>query len=106
MDNEHLERFEEALQRWTDERFVSRADIRTVSMFTGYIVNLAEDDGWAFCGYSLRAGSPMSLLVVKGAIEGVRHVVFTSARTTTGCMRIFLRKMEEGLLEWTPDKFA
>lgn len=105
MNNEYLERFEEALKGWTDERFITREDIRTLAMFNLYLVNLSEGDGWVYDGHSFKVGSPMCTLVVRGSLDGVPHVVFSSGRTTTACMRAFLRKLAEGWLEWQVDKF-
>lgn len=102
---EHLEQFRAALEGWTDERFISRDEIEAVAMFNMYLVNLLEDAGATYDGHSLRIGTPMCLLVVRGSLDGIPHVVFSSGRTPIACVRIFLRKLEEGLLEWTPDKF-
>lgn len=101
----HLEHFEEQLQQWTDERIVSRGDISVWYMFNEYLVNLSEEDGWEYTGHSLTKGLPMSRLVVRGRIDGIHHVVFSSGRTPTGCMRAFLRKMKEGWLEWQVDRY-
>lgn len=105
MENDMTRSLEAALEGWTDERFISRDDLRTMAVFSIYLVNLLEGVGASYDGHSLRLGSPMCLLVVRGTIDGVPHVVFSSARTPIACMRIFLRKLEEGLLEWTKDKF-
>lgn len=104
-NSQHVEAFEKALLDWTDSRFLSRDQLRTVAMFTMYLVNLAEADGWDYCGYSWKESPSMGCLVVKARIEGVPYVVFTSARTTINGMRIFLRKMEEDLLEWVEDRY-
>lgn len=101
----HLEAFQQSLESWTDQRFISREELEAVAMFTMYLVNLLESVGTTYDGHSLRIGAPMSLLVVRGTIDGIPHVAFTSARTTAACMRIFLRKLDEGLLEWTVDRF-
>lgn len=101
----YLERLEESLSVWTDERLVSREDIRVWYLFLEYIVNLAEGDGWTYDGHSFSTGLPMSLLVVRGTIDGVPCVVFSSGRTATACIRAFFRKMEEGWLEWQKDRF-
>lgn len=101
-----LERFDEALQAWTDERFVSREEIRSLSMFVLYLVNLLEDVGAVYTGHSMRIGAPMCLLVVRGVVDEIPHVVFTSGRTPMACIRIFLRKLDEGLLEWSVDRYA
>lgn len=104
-DSEHLLQFRKSLQDWRDERFLTKQTLDDLAMYNLYLVNLADEDGWAYDGHSLSIGSPMSRLVTRGTHEGVPHVVFTSARTTAGCMRIFLRKMTEGTLEWRKDKY-
>lgn len=105
MTTPHLEQFEKALETWTDERFISKDEVRTAAMFSMYLVNLLEAAGASYDGHSLRIGTPMCLLVVRGTLEGVPHVVFSSGRTPIACMRIFLRKLAEDLLEWSPDRF-
>lgn len=105
MDSQHVERFGEALEEWTDQRFVTREQIHDLAMFTVYLVNLAEGAGWTYDGHSLSLGNPTSRLVVRGTVKGVPSVVFTSGRTTMECIHVFMRKMKADLMEWTPDKF-
>lgn len=104
-DSPYIAEFRKAVETWSDERFVSREDLYACSMFIQHLVNLAESDGWEYTGHSFSVKLPMSLLVVRGNIDGVAHVVFSSGRTTAGCIRAFLRKMEEGWLEWSVDRF-
>lgn len=104
-DSRYIAEFDKALEVWTDERFLSRQALRDLAMFNLYLVNLAEEDGWVYDGHSLKVGAIMSTLVVKATIEGVPHVVFSTGRTTTGCVRAFLRKMEEGWLDWVADRY-
>ena len=106
MNTEHIKVFEQSLTDWTDSRFLSRDQLRTVAMFTLYLVNLAEHDGWELRGYSWKESSRLGCLVVKAVVDGVPSVVFTNAATSVASMRIFLRKMEGGFLEWVPDKYA
>lgn len=105
-DTEAVKRFDEALETWTDERFVSAPDLRTMAMFIMYIVNLAEHAGWQYRGHSWRESEFLGCLVVKAIVDGVPSVVFTNAKTPIASMRIFLRKMEGDFLEWVPDKYA
>ena len=105
MDNPHVQEFLSALEAWTDERFVSRDQIRALALFTMYIVNLAEAEGWVYCGHSLKVGLVMCTLVVKAYNGDLPEVVFTSARTPIGCVVTFIRKYEMGVLEWRPDKY-
>lgn len=104
-DNGYLEQFRKSLEGWTDERMISRTQVWAAAMFFLYIVNLSEADGWVYDGHSMKVGVPMCTLTVKAHIEGAPYVVFTSARTTMGCVRVFIRKLEEGLLEWRPDQY-
>ncbi len=104
-DNPHVAEFKEALETWTDERFLSRDQLWGLAMFFLYIVNLSDADGWQYDGHSMKVGSPMCTLTVKAHIDGVPYVVFTSGNTTVSCVRVFIRKLEEGLLEWRPDQY-
>jgi len=104
-ESEHVQQFEGALETWTDQRFASQENIHDWAMFFLYLVNLAEHDGWVYDGHSITNGAPMCRLVVRGTVEGVPSVVFTSGRTPTGCVHTFLRKMREGWLEWSVDRF-
>lgn len=104
-ETEYVERFEEALEEWTDERFVSRDDIRSLAMFSLYLVNLAEHEGWAYYGHSYKVGQPMGVLVVKATIDKTPVVCFNSGSTLCACVRIFLRKLEGGMVEWRHDQY-
>lgn len=104
-DTEYVQEFKKSLGVWTDERFASRQQLEDLAMFNLYLVNLAEADGWTYDGHSYKNSVPMGCLVVKATIRDIPYVVFTSGRTPVSCIRIFLRKMEEGLLEWQKDRF-
>ena len=103
--NKYLEQFRAALGTWTDERFITQQQVWAVAMFFVYLVNLSEDDGWVYEGHSMKVGFPMCTLTVKSHNEGVPYVVFTSGRDTLSCVRVFIRKLEERLLEWRPDQY-
>lgn len=106
MDTEYVKEFEKALGKWDDHRFVSAEDIRTLAMFSLYLVNLADAAGWTYKGHSWKESEYLGCLVVKGIVDSVPSVVFTSGSTYTASVRIFLRKLEEDFLEWVPDKYA
>lgn len=105
-DSEVVREFDNALEAWTDHRFVTAEEIRTLAMFTMYLVNLADHDGWVYRGHSWRESEYLGCLVVKAVVDGVPSVVFTNAKTATEAMRIFLRKLGGDFLEWVPDKYA
>ncbi len=101
----YLEQFDASLAGWTDERFLTRRQLSSLARFFLYLVNLSEEDGWVYDGHSMKVGTPMCGLVVKATIGGKPYVVFTSGRTTMACIVIFVRKLEEGLLEWREDRY-
>lgn len=105
-ETEHVKQFELALEGWTDKRFITPEDIRTMAMFNMYIVNIADHAGWVYRGHSWKESDHLGCLVVKAIVEDVPSVVFTSAKTLVGGMRIFLRKLEADFLEWVPDRYA
>lgn len=105
-DTEHVKEFEAALAKWDDSRFVSSDEIRTMTMFLKYLVNLADHDGWVYRGHSWKESEYLGCLVVKATVDGTPSVVFTNAKTPTASMRIFLRKVEHQMLEWVPDKYG
>lgn len=106
MDTEYVKQFEESLEAWTDHRFVSADDVKTMTMFILYIVNLADHKGWVYLGHSWRESGSLGCLVVKALVDDIPSVVFTNARTPVAGMRIFLRKLDADFLEWIPDKYA
>lgn len=103
--SEYLEEFRKSLEGWTDERMITRQQLDDLTMFNLYIVNLADDDGWVYNGHSLSYTQTMCRLVVRGTINDLPYVVFSTGRTPTGSVRAFLRKMDEGRLEWSKDKY-
>lgn len=105
MNSRHMQEVIKLLEVWTDSRIISAADIETWYRFNVYLVNLAEQDGWVYDGHSFTVKHPMSTLVVRGTIDGIPHVVFSSGQTATHCMRAFVRKMGEGWLEWQVDRY-
>lgn len=57
-------------------------------------------------GYVFRQSGERCLLVVKVKMADIRQVVFCTARTPVGCMRVFCRKLYADTLAWKPDKYA
>ena len=101
----HLDDLDKALQQIDDERILRRQDVWVWYVFNEWLVNLGELQGWEYCGQSFTLKQPMSLLVVRATLDGIPHVAFSSGRTPTACMRAFLRKADEGWLEWSVDRF-
>ncbi len=105
MDSQHVAGFQDALQGWVDQRFVSREDLEAISMFSLYLVNLLDARGRVLYGHTHAQKGKMGCLVVKADYEGTPQVVFTNARTYPACIRIFLRRLQEDALDWRADKY-
>lgn len=102
---EYIDQFVSSLEVWTDERFVSREEIRCLSMFSMYLVNLADLGGWQYDGHSFKRSIPLGCLVIKGTIDDTPVVCFISGRTFANCVKILMRRIESDTVEWRPDKF-
>lgn len=98
----YLEWLAEALA----ERPTEAKDAATHMEFEGWLINLLEDKGLAWRGHSFKNQGWATLLVMKVAREGVPQVGFFTEQTTTGCVRVFLRKLAEGSIPWKRDQFA
>lgn len=105
-NSEHVERFRTQLETWQDGRFISREAIESLAMFSLYLVNLADADGWVYVGHSFKRGVGLSKLVIKAMLDEQPVVSFISGRTLVSCITIFLRRMEEKSVEWHPDKYG
>lgn len=79
-----------------------------VAMYCGcqYVVNLLEDQGLDWRGYSYRNRVPLGLLVVKATVDSTPVVAFISARSLTDAFRIFFRQLADRLVQWIPDKYG
>jgi len=97
---------ERALESLPEGGPLKRDDIMTYILFNEYLVNLLEAAGLYWRGQSFSNRGWAVLLVVKAAKGDTPYVGFVTERTTTACMRVFLRKLGEGSVNWKPDKFA
>ena len=104
-DVPHLDDFDKQLGSWTDERILTREAIRALYLFVEYIVNLGDEDGWEYSGHSFKRSLPLSTLVIKAVIDDTYVVSFISGRTFLNYIRIFLRHVNAGTLEWRRDKY-
>lgn len=96
----------EILEQIPEEGPLARDDVRVWHEFHYYNVNLLEQRGLAWRGESFKNQGWSCLLVVKVARGRIPLVAFITGEDTTGCMRIFLRQLAEGTVEWRDDKFA
>lgn len=104
-ENQYLKQFFDGLGVWTDERFISRKQLRALAMFSMYLVNLFDSEGWELYGHSYSQKGRMGCLVVKADIDGTPQVVFTNDTTFPGCVVTFIRRLEAGELVWRNDRF-
>lgn len=81
-------------------------EIKTLTTYGVYLVNLLDERDVAYRGESFKYGVPMCLLVVKVSIQDEPYVCFVNALSRTNCYRIFLRRWLEDSVEWRPDKFG
>jgi len=84
----------------------ARSDVWTLLRFHDYKVNILEEVGLSWRGESFKNKGRTVLLVMRVLRGGTPLVAFVTERDTIGCMAVFLRKLEEGTLNWVPDKFA
>lgn len=105
IDNPYVREFFQSLETWTDERFVTRVQVRALAMFGLYLVNLSEAGGWEYNGHAWKQGVPLGCLTVKATVDGIPRVAFTSARGYVSSVVIFMRKLEAEVVEWRDDKY-
>jgi len=89
-----------------DHRIYEKQDVDSVLLFCFHLEDLMSN-----CGAELRGWNVASLgwcyrLIVKATIDDTPLVAFISERTTSHCMRVFLRQMEEKRVKWSLDRFA
>lgn len=97
--------FQESLEGWVDERHLSRSQVWSLWVFTAYMENCAEADGWRYDGHSWKNSPGMGVLVVKATVDDRPVVCFTSARTSLNAISIFVRKLSEDGVVWVKDKY-
>lgn len=105
-NNKHLADLQASLEGWTDERFLTRKEIAIAYKINCYMVNLGDDAGIEFRGFSFRARLPLGLLVVKATIEKQSFVCFVSGRTFLTCFKIFFSRLLEDTVEWREDRYG
>lgn len=94
------------LSKLPEEGPLPRENVRIWFEFVEYLANLYERLGLVRRGESFKNQGWAELLVAKVARDGVPLVAFITAQTTTDCMRVFLRQLDENMVQWREDKFA
>lgn len=101
----YAEGFRLAIETWTDERHLSRSHLWALWVFTLYLENVFEGEGWGYNGHSWKASNVIGVLVVKATVDGLPVVCFTSAKTFMNAISIFVRKLSEDGVMWVKDKY-
>lgn len=105
-NNSHLTDLQTSLVGLTDERFITRKEVVVAYQINSYMVNLGDDAGIEFRGFSFRARLPLGLLVVKATIGEEPFVCFVSGRTFLTCFKIFFSRLGEDTVEWREDRYG
>lgn len=97
---------EAAMEQWTDMRVMHVDDLYDLLLFHHYIQKEFSQNGLDYWGHQFRRKEGMWLLTVKVSQGKTPLVVFLSSATTTGCIRLFVRQLEEERLRWVRDRYA
>lgn len=94
-----------ATEQWTDERMKEGQDLDDLLIFWVYLPNVLSQLGFRYKGYQLRQTRDSWLLVVKVTDGTVPLVVFETAGTPMGCIRMFVRQLNDDRITWNKDKY-
>lgn len=101
-----LERLRSIDHTYVDQRYISEQDIRLYVWFHEHLFNEILNVGGQERGYTFRQRGETCLLIYKATFEGVHQVVFLTASTPIGCIRILFRQFYAEKLRWVSDKYA
>lgn len=102
----HVKRVLQLADECTDFRWVTKDELVSLLLFVVYGQQCLSQIDRELRGWTLRQSGVSCLLVVKTTLNEVPHVVFTTARNPTDCIRVFIRKLYADTCEWVPDKYA
>lgn len=85
---------------------LTKGDVEIWAKWHLLLDQILKPYGLTYRGESFKDQGWSTLLVVKLARDVTPLVVFVTERGATGCMRVFLRQLEENRLELREDKFA
>ncbi len=92
--------------KYVDQRAVSEQDLRLYVWFHEYLFNEILELGGLERGYTFRQKAETCLLIYKATFDNIPQVVFLTARTPVGCIRILCRQFYAETLRWTKDKYG
>lgn len=96
---------EAATEQWTDHRVIHVEDLEDLLYFWSYVPKVCSQLGLQFKGFQLRHKRDLWLLTVKVMESGTPLIVFLSAATTMGCVRLFVSQLQDDRVNWRKDKY-
>lgn len=90
----------------TDHRLYEEQDVAGALLFAFHPEDLLSKYGGVYKGHNVACLGWCYRVVIKAVFDGIPLVAFINERTTTRCMRIFVRQLEERRVAWQPDKYA
>lgn len=98
--------FEEWLETGRWEPWFEESQIRALVLFNERMLNVADDQGFTYRGFSWRPGVPYGLLVVRITKDDKPLVCFLNARTLLDTFVLFARKLSGKTIVWKADRFG
>ena len=102
----YWESVERVTKDWPNDGPIPREEVLSLWRWDNMKVNLLEGLGLTWRGESFKDQGWSVLMVLKVAKGMTPLVIFITERTTTGCMRVLLRQIDQGALELREDKFG
>ena len=101
-----LARLREVTGTFADSAGATAQGLRLYVWFHEVLADEILDAGGVETGCVFRQKGYMTLLVYKATFDGVRRVVFVTARTPLCCIQILCRQFYSETLRWVDDKYA
>jgi len=90
---------------YADTMEATSQELRLYHWFHAYLCDEMGQIGREEISYTFRQSHQGTLLIYKTRHEGTQWVVFVTAGTPVGCMRILCRQFYNETLKWVPDKY-
>ncbi|MCK4626720.1 MAG: hypothetical protein KAV00_15510 [Phycisphaerae bacterium] len=94
------------LAQVTDHRLYEEQDVKAGLLFVFHPEDLLSKFGCEYKGHNVASLGWCYRLIIKVVMDGIPLVAFINEGTPTRCMRVFVRKLEEGRVTWQKDKYA
>lgn len=87
-------------------QWLTKAQFKALYVLDNRMLNIADDYGFTYRGFSWRPGAPYGTLCLKTSFEGCSYVCFVAATSFSKATNILLRKLSGGTIAWKVDKYA